>query len=191
MLSGFLGLAVFKLSLKEPLLPLFSGLFGASTLLNSLKNEQQIPQQELLPIKETNFHIKKPFFASLLAAPLCSFLPGLGSSQAAIIGSDILDETKKEEFLTLIGCINTLVMALSFVVLYAINKARTGAASAVSELIKLSQRELVIILIIIIAVSILSSILAVSISKKFSKYVSKIPYPKLSLFVLLFLVTQK
>ena len=48
LLSGFLGLCVLNLdSLKEPLLPLLTGLFGASMLITSIKNKTRIPKQKI------------------------------------------------------------------------------------------------------------------------------------------------
>ncbi|MBI2632211.1 tripartite tricarboxylate transporter permease, partial [Candidatus Pacearchaeota archaeon] len=51
-LAGFLGLATFNLPLKEPLLPLLSGLFGISSLIISLKNHNEPKPQSLTPLKE-------------------------------------------------------------------------------------------------------------------------------------------
>ena len=46
LLSGVLGIAAINLQIKEPLFPLFSGLFGISTLILGLKNKVKIPKQE-------------------------------------------------------------------------------------------------------------------------------------------------
>ena len=50
------------------------------------------------------------FIASLLTGTL----PGLGASQAAIISSSVKKKTTPEDFLVLIGAINTIVMIISF-----------------------------------------------------------------------------
>ncbi len=80
-LAGFLGIASLNLNLKEPLLPLLTGLFGASSLITSISKKQKIPEQRISRLKEikiTKSSFFKPIFASLIASPLCSFLPGLG-----------------------------------------------------------------------------------------------------------------
>jgi len=135
LLSGFLGLCVLNMEINQPMLPLLTGLFGGSMLIMSIKNKIQIPLQKLEKPKE---EIKKPlagaFLGSLIASPLCSFLPGLGSGQAAIIGNTISKSSKKG-FLVLLGATNTLVMSFSFITLYTISRTRTGAAAAVKEII--------------------------------------------------------
>jgi len=47
LLAGFLGLFTFSLPVREPLLPLLSGLFGVSGLIVSVKNKIVIPKQKV------------------------------------------------------------------------------------------------------------------------------------------------
>ena len=114
-MAGFLGLLSFYLPVKEPLLPLLTGLFGTSALVVSLRARLEIPKQKIKPLKEIKIK-KKSFltsvFAAAISAPLCSFLPGLGAGQAAVIGSEIsgnLGDDKKA-FLFLVGAINTILI---------------------------------------------------------------------------------
>ncbi len=51
-LAGFLGLLTFQLPVKEPLLPLLSGLFGISGLLLSVKGSVKVPAQKIMKLKE-------------------------------------------------------------------------------------------------------------------------------------------
>ena len=83
LLTGVLGLIVLNLDVKEPLLPLLTGLFGSSMLVISVKDKISIPKQNISKVKAKLF---KPLLGAVIASPLCSFLPGLGSGQAAIIG---------------------------------------------------------------------------------------------------------
>lgn len=148
-LSGFLGLASFSLPLEQPLLPLFTGLFGISSLITSIMKKEKIPKQTITKLKNIRLGFKsiiKTLFASALASPLVSFLPGLGTSQAAIIGSEVVGDLDQKEFLFLLGSINTIVMGLSFTALYAVGKARTGTAVAISQLVTLSFSNLMYIL---------------------------------------------
>jgi len=118
---------------------------------------------------------------------LAYFLPALGSSQAAVIGSDIIEEKNQKKFLMLLGSVNIIVLALSFVTLYSIGKSRTGAAAAVSKLIEISFPDLIIILAVIIIASFFSFFIAVFIGKFFSRNISKINYKIISVLVLIFL----
>ena len=190
-LAGFLGIASLNLNLKEPLLPLLTGLFGASSLITSISKKQKLPHQKITKFKNIKIGKKSVFrslFASLIASPLCSFLPGLGSGQAAVIGSEVTRDLDRKEFLILLGSINTIVMGLSFVTLYTIQKSRTGSAVAISKLLEtFSSNNLYIILLTIFISGILSFFLTIFLAKIFSKNISKFNYNKLSLVILIFL----
>jgi putative membrane protein len=191
LLSGFLGLATLNLPIKESLLPLFTGLFGISSLITSISKKQKLPEQKIQSLKTIGLpknSIMKSISASIIASPLCSFLPGMGSGQAAVIGSQVIGDLNRKEFLFLLGSINTIVTGLSFITLYTINKARTGVAAAVEQIMNLSPQDLVIITLTIILAGILFFIIAIKLAKFFSKHITKINYSKLSLFIILFLM---
>ncbi|MEK6761057.1 MAG: tripartite tricarboxylate transporter permease, partial [Nanoarchaeota archaeon] len=110
LISGILGLIVLNLdSLKEPLLPLLTGLFGASTLILSIRTKTEIPKQEITKPEEK---FVKPIFGSVIASLFCGFLPGLGGGQAAIVGN-LISNSDKKGFLILLGATNVLVMGFS------------------------------------------------------------------------------
>ena len=185
LLTGFLGLSVLNMPIKEPLLPLLTGLFGSSMLIMSIKNKIKIPKQK---IQKPKTKILKPLLGALIASPLCSFLPGLGSGQAAIIGNAI-SRTNKKGFLVLLGATNTLVMGFSFISLYAISKTRTGTAVAIQKIIgKLSPKILFLILVVVIISGIISFFLTIFLTKFFSQKIEKINYTFLSLITLTILV---
>jgi len=188
LLAGFLGIASLNLNIKEPLLPLLTGLFGASNLFISIKQKTKIPKQKTSPLKNIRLSrksIAKTSLASILAAPFTAFLPGLGASQAAIIGRQFLNIKDQREFLFLLGAINTIVMGLSFIALYSIQRTRTGAAAAVSKLIsELNLNNLFLILLTIIISGTLAFIITIQISKFFSKNIHKIKYSQLSALIL-------
>ncbi|MCK5043733.1 tripartite tricarboxylate transporter permease [Candidatus Pacearchaeota archaeon] len=185
LLSGLLGWSVLNMSIKEPFLPLLTGLFGSSMLIMSIKNKTEIPEQK---ITKPKIKFLKPIFGALIASPLCSFLPGLGSGQAAIIGNTI-SKPSKEGFLVLLGATNTLVMGFSFISLYVISKTRTGAAIAIQEIIgNLSGNMLILILITVGLSGIISFFLTISLTKYFSKKITKVNYSLLSIITLIILV---
>lgn len=191
LLAGFLGYLTFNLPVKEPLMPLLSGLFGLSGLLISMKSNSKIPKQEIPPIKKIKLR-KKEFFkalgAILISSPLCSFLPGIGSGHAATIGSEIIPQNNKG-FLFLVGATNTIIMGLSFVTVYAIDKARSGSAAAVSDILQtITSSNLITILITIVISGAIAAIIGINLSKLFSKYVMKINYFYLTLFTMAILL---
>ncbi len=196
LLAGFLGIASLNLNIKEPLLPLLTGLFGASNLIISIKQKTKIPKQKIIPLKKIKLRKKsltKASFASIIASPFTAFLPGLGASQAALIGKQASNIEDQREFLFLLGAINTIVMGLSFITLYSIQKTRTGAAVAISKLIpELTFNNLLFVIGTIIISGITAFFITIFISKLTAKNIHKIPYSKLSLIilvVLLFLTT--
>ncbi len=186
LLTGFLGWCVLNIQIKEPLLPLLTGLFGSSMLIMSIQKKTQIPKQETKTKLKTKLF--KPLLGALIASPLCSFLPGLGSGQAAIIGNQI-SKTDRKGFLVLLGATNTLVMGFSFISLYIISKTRTGAAAAIKEIIGIPKTNLlVLILFTIFITGIISFFLTITLAKFFSKKIEKINYTILSLITLILLI---
>ncbi len=191
LLAGFLGIASLNLNIKEPLLPLFTGLFGASNLIISIKNKIKVPKQRITKLKNIRLRkksIAKASFASIIAAPFTAFLPGLGASQAAVIGSEVTGDLDQREFLFLLGAINTIVMGLSFITLYSIQKTRTGAAVAVSKLIpELTLINLFYLITTIFIAGIISFFIAIFLSKLATKNIHKFNYSKLSISILIIL----
>lgn len=186
-LSGFFGIGALNIGVNQPLLPLLTGLFGISGIIYSIEENAQIPEQKHEIDKPNKKEYIKPIISGMLVSPICSFLPGLGSSQATIISSKIFKEISRKQFLILNGIINSIVMGLSFVALFTIQKARTGSASAISNIMTLTQSDVILIISLIIVISIFDFLIAIFISRKISKIINKINYKKLSYAILLFL----
>jgi len=188
LLAGFLGIATLNLNIKEPLLPLLTGLFGASNLIISIKQKTKIPEQRVFPLKNIRINKKsilKASLASIIASPFTAFLPGLGASQAALIGKESLNIKDQRQFLFLLGAINTIVMGLSLITIYSIGRTRTGAAVAISKLLpNLTINHIILILGTIIITGILAFTLAINLSKLTAKYITKINYQKLSITII-------
>ncbi len=192
LLAGFLGIAALNINLNQPLLPMLTGLFGASSLITSIFEKTKIPEQKTMPLKKI-MPKKNSFFkstlASIIASPFTAFLPGLGASQAALIGTEVVENLNEKEFLFTLGAIDTIVMALSFITLYSIQKTRTGAAVAVNNLIEtLTAEALFLIIIVIILSGILAFIISILIGKFIAKRIHKIKYTRLSIIILIILI---
>ncbi|MDA3837277.1 MAG: tripartite tricarboxylate transporter permease [Nanoarchaeota archaeon] len=176
-ITGILGLALNTLEINQPLLPLLTGLFGASNIILSMKNKTIIPEQI---ITKSKLSIKRPLIGALIFAPICSFTPGVGSGQAAIIANTIIKNSRKQ-FLVLTGIINTLVMAFSFLSLYLINKTRTGAAATIQTIMPaLQPSHLILILTTIIITTPIAHKITDNLAKKISRGFTKINYRLLS-----------
>jgi putative membrane protein len=190
LLSGILGILTFNLKpLSQPLLPLFTSLFGLPLLFLSIKNKTKIKKQKIVEIKLKRKEKVRPLLAGLLASSLVSLYPAIGSGQAAIIGSEILGSLNTNEFLILVGSINTIVMLFSFVTAYAIGKARSGSAAAVAEILKKFSLDAVILFVIVaVAAGLLSFFICKAIAKIIAKKIYSINYTKLCLAVILFVL---
>lgn len=184
-LTGFLGALVLNYDgLNQPLLPLLTGLFGASNIIISIKDKVNIPEQK---IEKPSINSIKPFLGSLLVSPLCCFFPALGSGQAAIIGN-IITKVENKGFLILIGMTNTLVMIFSFIFLFILGVTRTGSAVAIKEMINITNKEIVLILLAVVFAGFLSFLIAQKISKIMVSHISKINYTKISIVTLMILI---
>lgn len=191
LLAGLLGVATLNLPTKQPLLPLFTGLFGVSSLLTAIIRKQKIPKQIVSKIKNIKIKIKsfsKSIFAALLASPLVAFLPGLGSGQAAVIGSEVTGDLNQKEFLILLGAINTIVMGLGFITLYAVGKVRTGTAAAVNQLMQLGLGDLIYVIAAIVLSGIAAFFITIYIAKVFARKIHKINYKHLSYTIIAILI---
>ena len=190
--SGFLGTFAFNhesmfqspLGLQtQPMLPLLSGLFGASFLVISLSSDTTIPEQE-----DTGLHIPAGSLArsvllGSLGGSVIAWIPGVSPSIAAM-ATRLGAPSTGEEFLVSISGVNTANALFSLVALYAVDKPRSGAAAAVKELITMNWDILVQMLVIIIAVGAASYIAAIGSARVFARVISRLNYRRLCLGVL-------
>lgn len=186
MLSGILGMVTLNMPIREPLFPLLTGLFGTSMIVTSIKEKTKIPIQKLSITSISKREYVKVSLAGLFASSLCSFLPGLGSAQAAVIASDVNGRASQKSFLVLLGIISTLVTGLNFVAIYAINKPRSGVAVVASKILETTQlNHLIILLIASVLSASLALILGLYLARIFIRIISKIDYTAISLAILI------
>ena len=94
LMSGILGVITLNFpNLNQPLFPLFTGLFGISTLLISLNSNTKIKEQIVSYPKLNKKDVVLTTPISVFSGFLVSFLPALGSYQAAIIGTSLMRKT--------------------------------------------------------------------------------------------------
>lgn len=186
--AGFLGYLSLHVPVREPLLPLLTGLFGTPGLIASLKEINPLPKQTLSTMKESlpeKSEINKTALSTILVAPLCTLLPAIGSGYASLIAAEINDYSRKG-FLFLNGAMNMLAMLWSFPLIYAIQKARTGAAATVSDLLQgIQTNEIIFLMLVALIVVCISFPLALFLSNKCASLITKINYQKLSTTILL------
>lgn len=189
-LSGILGLVVFSMpNLKDPLLPMLSGLFGVSVLFLSLT------QKVVLPIQRTTEMIKvkikdtvKALGSGVFSGSLVSIFPGLGPAQAAVLGTQLVGKIDVFSYLILVGGINTVSMILSLITLFTIEKARNGSIIVVQQLLQnIDLNTLILFFSIALLAGGIATFLTLYISKVFSSIMNKVNYSMLSVFIIIFI----
>ncbi len=191
-LSGLLGVIVLNSMIIQPVqvfFPLFTGLFGISTLLISLKARTKIPKQDKtfgsVSKSLAISGIVKGFFSGLIVG----LLPGVGSAQAGTLVQQITRKENTREFLISLGGINTANALFALLALYTIGRPRSGAAVVVGKIVGTFtfSHMLLLVATALIATGI-AAVLTLKISKTFLHLVEKVPYEKLSKAVIAFLV---
>src|SRR3989338_2142220 len=136
LITGIVGIISFNIkTIDQPLLPMLSGLFGLSALILSIKNKIIIPEQKEANLEVSKKDIIKYSITTTLSSTLTNFLPGLTSSYTALISNKISKVKNQEHYIILSNAANSSAIIISFIALYTINKARSGAVATIQYLI--------------------------------------------------------
>ncbi len=190
LLSGVLGVIVLDspaANAQYILFPLFSGLFGVSTMLLSLQHDTDIPpQHNSFPV--TFQQSARGGMYGYVAGILAGFLPGLGSAQSALL----VEETRPmhlRDLIVTLGGINTADLFLSVMALYVIGNPRSGAAVAIQQVsIDVTfQTVLIVIGLAMIAVGFGALITSV-LGRAMVDIVAHVPYQTLLYSIIAFIV---
>jgi putative membrane protein len=186
MLSGTLGtLTLNKLNIVNPLFPLLTGFFGVPVILLSIARETNIPRQTTT--SDLNLITKQSILSYVkasISSAIVSILPGIGAAQAAMISQGFTKFKNKDQFLTIIGGINTASVFYTLTTLYILDKARTGAMVAIQHFLTLNANQYILLLLTSIVVLGFAVILTLSLGKIFAKKLTKLNYKKISLIIL-------
>lgn len=218
MTSGLLGIfafgkenmadSLFGSNSPSILLPLLSGLFGASQLIISLTTSSVIPPQRTSLITLPAKRIIKAIASGSIAGSFVAWLPGVSSSVATLLAEqagrihgkqksgnaaseDPLDEAR--EFIVSVSGVNTANAVFGLFVFFFIGRARNGAIVAISSFLEPSAINMSIILIllcVVILASIFSYYSTIKIGNTIHLSMEKIDYRKLSITVLAGLVVM-
>lgn len=183
--AGVIGILSMNLPIDKNfiLFPILSGFFGLPLLLLSIKKKTKIPKQVYGKSVEPSM---KAISLGSLGGILSGLLPGIGSSEIAGLATT---NKKDRSFLMTLGAITTANILLSFLALFLIGNPRSGVAVAVEQLMTIDMNKFLFIVAITVMVSGISVILALRFAKFFLNRVQKINYQKMSLAVLLFMLS--
>lgn len=189
-ISGMLGFFALNSSLANTtyiLFPLFTGFFAVPTVITSILQKTKIPEQTTEVDLKLKTALKGSSFG-YLAGILRGFIPGIGSSQSALIMKKAGDLNLRDYMVSL-GAVNTVGIFFSILALYLIGKGRSGAAVALQTVMEsLTVKKMFLIIGVSLFVVGISSLLTLKIGKWFSKKLEKINYNLLLKFVLIFLL---
>jgi len=178
LLASAFGILVLDMNLKNPLFLMFSGLFGISNLALSL-TAGEIIEQKTSPILVKLKH-KSAVFVSTIMGVVAAFLPGIGSSQTAIMGMTLMKKEDVDDpkvFLTFIGGLNTVNMAVSLITFYTLSKARNGSIVALQSIMgEINFNTLLLIFACALIVGSVATIIGMQLCIGFSKMIVKINY---------------
>jgi putative membrane protein len=190
LMAGSLGLIVLNnLSMRDPLFPMLSGLFGVSTLLVSMQGNTKIVEQKFDDEIEFGFHNFWNYLKATLSSMLMSVLPALGSAQATVISQAFARKDKEgKDFLVIVGGINTVSAIFVLTTLYLIGRARTGVIAAMKQFLVLDFNSYLILLTASLAAVGVGAYLTLKLGKYFANKIQKLNYRKLSVVIILFIV---
>ncbi len=192
-ISGLLGTIALKsymINSNYIMFPLFAGLFGMSNLLMSFGNISKIPKQKT----DIKIRLKGTFKSSIsgfAGGLVAGIIPGLGSSQSAMLVQYLGKMKGAKNFIIAVGTIGTIDIILSFLAIYLIGNARSGVAIAVDAIIGTMTKDTLQIFIGIAFLSAgLAAVLTLDIGKAATKIIEKIDYKKTSIAIMLLLTVM-
>ena len=189
LMAGILGIIVLTLpNLEQPLLPMLSGMFGISSLVMSLHNKVNIPEQKISEeISVSQKDLSKITAASTISGGITGLFPGIGAAQAGIIGAQLVGNIGDYGYLILNGGINTVNFMFSLVTFYTLEKARNGAVLVILELVKkIDYSELLIFLAAALIVGSICVFFTLWFARKFSKLINIVNYKYMCISVIIF-----
>ena len=193
LLSGMLGLLTLDTNIMlgdAALMPLLSGLFGVSVLLPSITGCSSLPEQN---IDDDSIDLRssaRPLCAGTAAGAITGVIPSIGPSQGTVMAQLATRSSGAEEFLVSVSSVNTSKALFSFVALYAIGRARSGAAIAVGEIMDFGGTALVLLVGVALLSGGIAAVLHLKIGKLAARYMDRFPYRALGIAVLIFMIAM-
>ncbi len=195
--SGFLGIFAFgheellssPVGLKpDVLLPLLSGVFGASSLLLSIFSAHEIERQLDTGFDLPPLQLIRSILLGGIAGSLIAWIPGVSPAVATMMTrlgiSEEDDERSAREFLVSVSGVNTSCAIFSLVALVVIGRPRSGAAAAINELIEVDGDILYRMILIATALAVVSYLTTIWIARIAGEILSTVNYRLLSTCVL-------
>ena len=129
-ISGVLGILAFRQPVNQSfiLMPVFAGLFAVPAVLEARRSDKEIKEQEE---PEESFSVRGGLIG-FVSGLIAGTVPGVGAGAGTSFLSPLIE--KREEVLTGLGAVNTSDIFVSLIVLFLLDKARSGASVAINTL---------------------------------------------------------
>jgi putative membrane protein len=204
LISGLLGLAVLDLPVQSPfglpatvLFPTLSGLFGTSTLLESVRGGAEVPRQRIeIPELEPG-ELGSSVTTGGIAGSVVGFLPGMSGGVATVVAMIFRKDPSPKSVILTLSAINTANSFFVLGALFLIMRPRSGAAIVVDELMDVKPWSgaipplpLSLLLLAAIVASALGFFLTLFLGKKLANIMPRIPYGKLAWGIIIFITVM-
>ncbi len=204
LLSGILGLAALDLKVTSPfglpatvLFPLLSGLFGTSTLIESLRGGAEVPEQKTDQDQVDVAEAAGSVTTGGIAGSVVGFLPGMSGGVATIIAMLFRKDPSPSSVILTLSAINTANSFFVLSALFLILRPRSGAAIVVNELIDASEWtaisppvDLTLLMIAALIASTLGFFLTIFLGRRLANLLPKVPYHLLVKGIIIFIVVM-
>ena len=189
-ISGLLGILSFNTILKEEQIftALLGGLFGLSTIAAAFASKTKIPKQHL-KTKITKKEFISGGFLGFIAGLVAGIIPGIGSSQSAILLNKLSNIKGARKYIISLGAINTTAAILSVIAIFLIGRARSGIAVAINHITTTITIDNILLFMCVSLISAsIASILTLNLSKKATTYITPKRYTKINSFIFVFVL---
>lgn len=192
LLSGIFGLITLNsqfIPKEQVLFPVFTGMFGLSTLILSCFERSSIPEQEHDPSLKIS---KKDLIRSILLGAtsglVVGYLPAIGISEAAVMSQYFFGNQDARSFLVTVSGINMGNEIFSLISLHLLNNPRSGASVAIQRILgEMNFNDVILAVGIICFVSGIASSLTLYLGKTIPNILVKLDYKNLISSVITFI----
>ncbi len=206
LLSGIFGYAVLSFSangnfypfpyLKTTFLfPVFTGMFGLSTLW--LSRTVRIPPQKISKNVNLNRKYVRASLAGTFSGALVGFLPGVTSGIAAVLSRMFFRDENEKSFICAMGSVNTANALYNMLALFIILRPRSEAIDVISQQIFVTEwgnalsppSQILLFILVALVAAVFSYFITLKVAAKAACMIPRMgdKYGKLSVKIMIFL----